>query len=385
MECYFDNAATTRPSKEVADYLYTTMLDQYANPSSLHKKAFEAKKLVEYAEKQVQRVLGLSGRRIVFTSGATESTNLAIKGTLEKFEDPKKLHIITTTIEHPCVSEVFRYYENKGVMSEYISVDRFGKIDQESLLGKIRPNTKLISLIWVNNEFGAVQPISEIIKKIRLINPSAFIHIDAVQGYGKIHDDFSDVDMISISAHKFHGPKGIGALILKKNLSIVPQILGGGQQDNYRSGTINAPLIGAMGKACELLSDEPCFAKLQQLQRYLYDTVCCEFGEEVINTKIKDSEYAPHILNVSFEGLKGEVLLHMMEEDDIFLSTSSACSSHKKNKKSVLKEIGLSQKQIDGTIRISLSEYNTAEQIDFMIQRLSVAVSKLSRLKKGSI
>lgn len=381
MECYFDNAATTIPHEEVAEYLYKAMIQNYANPSSLHLKALDAKKMVEYATRQVQRALNVSDRRVIFTSGATESTNLAIKGSLEKYDDLNKTHILSTCIEHPCVSEVYHYYQNRGVSVDSISVDRYGQLNQDELIRKIYPNTRLVSLIWVNNEFGAVQPISDIIKRVRSINPNTLIHIDAVQGIGKVHDDLSDADMISISAHKFHGPKGIGALILKKKITLIPQMLGGGQQDNFRSGTINAPMIGALGRACELLTDESSI-KIREMQNYLYQCVSERFGESVINTRINQSHYAPHIMNLSFRGLKGEVILHMLEDNDIYLSTSSACSSHKKNKYSVLKEIGLDQAAIDGTIRISLSEYNTNQQIDFLINKLTEAVDKLSLMKK---
>ncbi len=382
MECYFDNAATTIPHRQVADYLYEAMLKNYANPSSLHKKALEAKKIIDYATYQMLQVLNLTGRKAIYTSGATESANLAIKGTLEKYDDLSKNHIITTRIEHPCVSEVFEYYESKGVSVSYVPVDQFGQIDGDSLLSAIRPNTRLISLIWVNNEFGAVQPLSNLISKIRAVSSGILIHIDAVQGYGKIWDDLSDADMISISAHKFHGPKGIGALIIKKNITLFPQMLGGGQQENFRSGTINAPMIGAMGKACEMISFDV-IEHIKRLQTYLFQNLCNKYGEELFNTKPLMGNYAPHILNISFPGLKGEVILHMLEEDGIYLSTASACSSHKQNKNSVLKQIGRTAKDIDGTIRISLSEYNTKEEIDYFIEKLSVITEKLSRFKKG--
>ena len=382
MECYFDNAATTMPHRQVADYLYEAMLNNYANPSSLHKKALEAKKYIDYATPQILQVLNLTGRKVIYTSGATESANLAIKGTLEKYDDLSKNHIITTLIEHPCVSEVFEYYEGKGISVSYIPVDQFGQINEDFLLSAIRPNTRLISLIWVNNEFGSVQPLSKLIPKIRDVSPGILIHIDAVQGYGKILDDLSDADMISISAHKFHGPKGIGALIIKKNITLFPQILGGGQQENIRSGTINAPMIGALGKACEMISFDA-IEHIKQLQTYLFQNLRNKYGDELFNTKLESSNYAPHIMNISFSGLKGEVILHMLEEDGIYLSTASACSSHKKNKNSVLKQIGRTAKEIDGTIRLSLSEYNTKDEIDYFLEKLSVITEKLSRFKKG--
>ncbi len=383
VEAYFDNAATTMPYPEIYETLQKYMMNEYANPSSLHKKGFSAAKAIEYTNKQILKAFKLHDRRVIYTSGATESANLAIKGTMEKYADYTKSKIVTTTIEHPCVSEVFSYYQTKGVDTAYIGVDGYGKINENQLYNEITPNTKIVSIIWVNNEFGALQNLSSIMKNIKKINKNTLIHIDAVQGFGKVNDDLSDADMITISAHKFHGPKGIGALIIKKSVTLFPQMLGGGQQDGFRSGTINAPSIAAMGKSCEIMMKNQAYQKIATIQKYLYDRLFALYGGQILNTKIYENSYGPHILNLSFEGLKGEVLLHMLEENNIYVSTSSACSTHRKDHPSVLSQIGLNKKQIEGTIRISISEFNTREQADHLIDKLSEAVNKL-RLLKGN-
>ncbi len=383
-EAYFDNAASTKPYKETADYMNEYMLSHYANPSSAHKKGFEAHEIIKYTDTQILTAFHLDDRRIIYTSGATESSNLAIKGTLEKITDLSNCRIITTSIEHPCVGEVYKYYENKSVDVRYIGVDEYGKINEESLYDSITSNTKLISIIWVNNELGIVQDISRIMRRIKQINPHALIHIDAVQGFTKVFADLSLADMISVSAHKIHGPKGIGALILKKNIMLQPQNLGGGQQNNFRSGTIPAPLIAGFGKSCEIHYQKSLTDDIRTIQNYLYTELSNKFGSSIFNTKLTENEYAPHILNLSFSGLKGEVIVHMLEEKGIYISMSSACSSHNKTKKTSLSSIGLNQQRIDGTIRISISEFTTIEECKYLIKELSNTIERLKNLYKGN-
>ena len=383
-EAYFDNAASTKPYEEAAEYMKEYMLSCYANPSSAHKKGFEAHKIIEYADTQILTAFNLDKRRIVYTSGATESSNLAIKGTLEKFNDLSTSRIITTSIEHPCVSEVFKYYEKKSVDVQYIDVDLYGIINEKSLYESITSNTKLVSIIWVNNELGIIQDITRIMRRIKQINPHTLIHIDAVQGFTKVIADLSLADMISISAHKIHGPKGIGALILKKNIMLEPQNLGGGQQNNFRSGTIPAPLIAGFGKSCEIHNQKSRIDSISKVQNYLYTELSDKFGSSVFNTKLTENGYAPHILNLSFPGLKGEVIVHMLEEKGIYISMSSACSSHNKTKKTSLTAIGINQQRIDGTIRISISEFTTIEECKYLIKELSNILERLRNLYKGN-
>jgi cysteine desulfurase len=295
---------------------------------------------------------------------------------MQKYDDISKAHIITTEFEHPCVSEAVRYCAQKGAQADFVSVDSYGIIKKDELISAVRPNTKLVSFIWVNNETGAVEPAAELIARIKEKNPSALVHIDATQGFGKIDDPLTGCDMITVSAHKFHGPKGVGALIIKDNITLNTQMHGGGQQGGLRSGTINAPAIAGMGKACEILLARHAKNEIGALQRYLYSRLSASFGEEAINTKLGKSAFAPHIVSISFPGLKSEVLLHMLEQDGIFVSSGSACSSHKKHA-SVLCAVGLDEARIQGTVRISLSEFNTTSEIDFFTEKLQDAVARL--------
>lgn len=377
---YFDNAASTKPYSEVITYLSELLENEYANPSALHKFGYEASKLTDIANEKLKAVYNLNNYDVIFTSGATESVNQAIKGTIERFSDITKTHIVTTPIEHACVTETFAHLEAKGVNASYVKIDKFGKLNIEDLKSKITDKTKLVSVIWVNNETGIVQDIAQISKAIKEVNPSTVFHIDATQGFGKINADLSCADMISISAHKFHGPKGIGALFVKKGINLSAILQGGGQQNNLRSGTINTPLIAAMGKACEQINIPNINSTLSELQKYLYGKIKDTFGEEVINTRIYDSNYAPHIMSLSFNGLKGEVILHMLEDKDIYVATSSACSAHKK-KKSVLENLGFPTERINGTIRISLCEYTTKAEIDYLVENLITSVNLLRKLR----
>lgn len=377
---YLDNAASTRPYDEVIDVLDEYQRSVYANPSALHSFGSKAAKALDYAGENLLKAFGIKDdRNIIYTSGATESANLAIKGVLERSEDISKYNIVTTQTEHACVSRVFDYYQRKGCESRCIPVDHSWRADEDALVNALDERTKLVSLIWVNNEVGAINDITGLAKKIKNVNKDILIHIDAVQGLGKIKADFSDIDMITVSGHKFHAPKGIGALICKKNIVLIPQILGGGQQNNLRSGTVNAPLIAAMGKACEMIaggrSDE-----VAVLQKYLYEKLCSDYGEEAVNSKISTGNFAPHIISVSFEGIKSEVLLHMLENDGIYVSTSSACSAHKKQN-TVLAAYGLSDRRIRATVRISLSEFNTRDEIDFFCDKLKQHVALLSGMR----
>ena len=377
---YFDNAASTKPYDEVIDYYAQISKNIYANPSALHKFGYEAAKLVEEAKEKLLSVYNLKDYDAVFTSGATESANLAIKGTIEKYEDITKTHIVTTGIEHACVTQPCLYLEERGVKVSFLGVDSFGRIDISELENVLNKNTKLVSIIWVNNENGIIQDIKAIAETVKSVCPQALLHLDATQGFGNIPADLSVADLISVSAHKFHGPKGIGALFIKKGVSLNCVEHGGGQQNGLRSGTINAPMIAALGKTCELTDVFSTNRVLKERQRYLYGALEKTFGSDVINSRIFESDYAPHILSISFPSLKGEVLLHMLESSDIYVSTSSACSSHKKIK-SVLANLGFTQEKITGTLRLSISEFTTEEEIDFLVKKLDEAVGTLNLLR----
>ena len=380
-EYYFDNAASARPYEEVTAAVAQWMSEEYANPSSLHKKGMTASSAVSFAAKNILDVLALNDRKVIFTSGATESANTALRGIMEKSQDTGRGNIVTTSIEHPCVSEVFRYYAQRNAEVRTVSTDRFGQINTDELEQAVDSSTRLVSFIWVNNEFGSVQPASRLAEIIKKKNRRTLIHLDAVQGFGKVSDNLSEIDMISLSAHKFHGPKGVGALVLKNGISLAPLILGGGQQDSFRSGTVNAPGIYGCGTAALLTAQRKPHEAVTELRNYLYGRLKDTFGDGIFNTRIYEADYAPHIINISLEPFKGEVMLHMLEESGIYVSTASACSSHKKDSGSVLMSLGISAGRAESALRISLSEFNTKDEADYLTEKLLSTAERLRSLK----
>lgn len=385
MEIYLDNGATTKPRKEVIDIINKSFTEYYGNPSSLHKKGVEIEKMIRKARKQVAKALGADEGEIYFTSGGTESNNLAILGALEG-NKRRGNHIITTKIEHPSVLNVFKVLEERGYDVTYLSVNKKGQIDVEELKNSIKDDTVLISIMYVNNEVGTIQPIEKISKMLSGMEKRPIFHVDAIQAFGKIKFSLKklNVDLMSISGHKIHGPKGIGALYVKKGTKIKSIIFGGNQETGIRSGTENVHGILGLGVAAELVKKE--FSentnKMKKLKIRLFNGI----NENIDNIKVNgfiDEISAPHILNVSFLGIRGEVLLHSLEQDGIYVSTGSACSSKKKSFSHVLEEMGLSEKEMEGAIRISFSPYNTEEEIDYVIERLIFHVRELRKVIVG--
>ena len=330
-------------------------------------------------------MLGIdSKRRVIFTSGASESVNLAVKGTLAKYKNLEDINIITTDIEHPCVTNTFRYFESLNVNTKYITVNEFGVVNIDELINSIDEHTKLVSIIYVNNEFGVVQDIENIIKKIKEKNENVLVHIDATQAVGKVDMRLKEADMISLSAHKFHGPKGVGALVLKENITLIPLIHGGGQQESFRSGTINTPLIAGFNEAIKITYKN--YKENKNIYKELFEYAVKKLNENIkdfqINTPYEKADISYHILNVSFKGIKGEVLLHMLEEYNIYVSVSSACSSRNNSVNTILQAIGVEDELIKGTIRISFSEFNTKEEIDYFILKLKECINRLNLLNK---
>ncbi|MCL1914696.1 MAG: cysteine desulfurase [Eubacteriaceae bacterium] len=377
---YFDNAASTRPYGEVTEGLRDYCMNCYANPSSNHSLGFEALKTLDFASEWLLKELRLPSKNyeVIYTSGATESANLALRGTIERSERLLRSSFAITSIEHHCVSQTAAYLERRGATSCVLKVDKLGQLIPESVSDGINSTTSIASIIWVNNETGAAQDIKGIVDLVKGINPSTLVHIDAAQAFGKVTQDISGVDMVSISGHKFHAPKGVGALIVKKGLQLAPIIFGGGQQKNLRSGTINAPMIYAMGKAARIGIENGSKEQLQELSSYLLKCFVQEFGEEPLNSMLPEGIYSPHILNVSFESLKGEVFMRMLEEQDVFVSTSSACSSKAENKDSALYAMGYGKKRVDSALRISISVDNTKGQIDYLIDKIKNIKKRLS-------
>lgn len=376
-EVYLDNSATTRPYDEVAEYMNYINKFIYGNPSSLHKKGIEAEKMMKKARQSIADTLGASPKEIFFTSGGTESNNLAIIGYLRA--NPRKgKHVITSKIEHPSVLEVFKFLEENGYNVDYIDVDKNGIIDLEMLKKKISKETALISIMYVNNEIGSIQPIDEIVKIRNTCNKETVFHVDGVQAFGKfkINPAKSGIDLLTISSHKIHGPKGIGALYVNEKVRIKPIIFGGGQETLIRSGTENLAGICGFGLACEICNENinANWSKVLEINKYFRNKLKENIKDIII---ISPEDASPYILNVSFKNIKGEVLLHHLEEKEIYISTGSACSSRKSKRSHVLQAMGLSGDIIDGSVRFSFSEINTLEEIDYTVDALKEIIPKI--------
>jgi len=382
MEVYLDNSATTRVRKEVIEKMVEVLEKEYGNPSSLHLKGYQAEKLMKEARENVAKLINGDTEGIVFTSGGTESNNLALIGVAESLRK-KGNHIISSTIEHPSVLNVLKYLEENGFEVTYLDVDKTGKVDIENLKRTITDKTILISIMAVNNEIGTIEPIQEIgeVAKERDI----IFHVDAIQAVGKINIDVKkqNLDMVSLSSHKIHGPKGVGALYIDKSVKIRPIIFGGGQEKNLRSGTENMPGIVGVGVASKLAQENfhENASKLMSLKKRLYEGIVSEIKDVHLNGP-KIEEGAPHILNISFAGIRGEVLLHALEERGIYVSTGSACSSKKKGQSHVLKAIGLKEDLIESAIRFSFGIFNAEEEIDYTISVLKEKVNFLRKYKR---
>lgn len=372
-EIYLDNSATTRPLPEVVEAVTRSLTDSYGNPSSLHNKGLAAERIIKSTRETIARRLAVKNSEIFFTSGGTESNNLAIKGIASNYINRGK-HLITTRIEHPSVLESFIFLEEEGFEVTFLETDRSGNISLENLAESIRPDTTLVSIFHVNNELGTIQPIDQIGKIIKEKNRNTFFHVDAIQSFGKIYLNPANwqVDLLTISAHKIHGIKGTGALYIRKGIDIKPFIMGGGQEHNLRSGTENVPGIAGFQPAIEALPEltgaSPRDKKLDRLRSYLWQKIkdCCP--DAIINSP---EEGAPHIINVSFPGAKGEILIHGLEEEGIYVSTGSACHSRSHEKSHVLRAVKLPERLIEGAIRISLSHFNTEEELDYAIAKIS--------------
>lgn len=374
MFVYLDNSATTRQYERVTEVMKTSMEENYGNPSSLHKLGLVAEKQMRQSRKTVADSLGAKEDEVFFTSGGTESDNTVLFGIAHARKRAGK-KIITTQVEHPAVLESCRLLEQQGFQVEYIGVDDKCRLDMEQLRAAIDSDTILISIMAVNNETGTIMPVSEIAK----IKENALLHTDAVQAYGKISLEHTGADLISVSGHKIHGPKGIGALYVKKGVHLPAYLVGGGQERHMRSGTENVPAILGFGAAVELSRKN--WTMRQETMEKARTHLLAGLLDQVPDIKINSPEDgACSVLNVSFLGTRGEVLLHTLEQDDIYVSTGSACSSNKKGRSHVLSAMGLSEKEIEGAIRFSFSEFNTIEEMDYVLEKVKNAVSRFRRL-----
>lgn len=386
MLVYLDNSATTKPYQEAVDVMTKVLTEDYGNPSSLHTLGIAAEKYVKSARKSFAASIGASEEEVYFTSCGTEADNMAIMGAAAaKKHQGKK--IITTAVEHPAVLEPCRKLEQMGYKVEYIGVDSKCRLDMKQLEAAINDDTILISVMGVNNETGIIMPIKEIIElKDRYNkehNTGILMHTDAVQAFGKIpvnvKGEFKGVDMISISGHKIHGPKGIGGIYVKKGLSLPAFIIGGGQENHMRSGTENTAGIAGFGKAMDIAFDDfdGRVDKMAKAKARLLEAIKSDVKDIIINSP---EESAPSVLNISFMGTRGEVLLHTLEQDNIYVSTGSACSSNKKGQSHVLGAMGLKHKEIEGAIRFSFSEFNNEEEMDYVADKVKQAVTRFRKL-----
>lgn len=380
MEVYLDNSATTRCLPEVAALMTRIMCEEYGNPSSLHKKGVESEKYVRYAKEVIAKCIKVQEKEIFFTSGGTESDNIAlIGGAYANYRAGR--HIITTRIEHPAVLQTCAYLEEQGFMVTYLPVDAKGVISLSDLERAMTKNTILVSIMHTNNEVGAIQPIEQAGELIKRMNPNTLFHVDAVQGFGKcrIYPKRMHIDLLSVSAHKIHGPKGVGFLYISDKAKVRPIIFGGGQQKGMRSGTENVPGIAGMARAIEEI-----FSDFEEKIEYLYSIkerfvkgVSALEGIRLNGPVGRDG--APHVVSVSIQGVRSEVMLHALEDKGIYVSAGSACSSNKPSVSATLKAIGVEKQYLDATLRFSFSLYTTEAEIDYTVKCLGELLPMLRR------
>lgn len=382
MEVYLDNSATTRCFDEVAALMTQIMCEDYGNPSSLHRKGVQAEKYIRYAKDVIARNLKVNEKEIYFTSGGTESDNLALRGCAYA-NCRSGRHLITTQIEHPAVLQTMKHLEEEGFRVTYLPVDEKGCIRLEDLQRAITGETILVSIMHTNNEVGSLQPVAEAGSLIKRMNPRILFHVDAVQGYGKfrIYPKKLKIDLLSVSGHKIHGPKGSGFLYVDEKVKIKPILFGGGQQGGVRSGTENVPAIAGLGKAVELV-----YSNLDQdiAQMYRLKKAFVEGVGKIQNVVINghpDETGAPHVVSVSVKGVRSEVLLHALEDKEIYVSAGSACSARKPQPSATLRAMGIDQELLGSTIRFSFSVFTTMEEINYTLQTMYDIIPMLRKYK----
>ncbi|MDD6404680.1 MAG: cysteine desulfurase family protein [Clostridiales bacterium] len=379
MEAYFDNSATTPVYPEVRDLVVKLMEEDYGNPSSLHLKGVKAAGYIKDARERLARLMKVQPKEIVFTSGGTESNNMAlIGGALANRRAGNK--IITTSVEHASVGSTVDFLKDMGFEVVRIGVDSRGLIDEQQLIDAVDDDTIIVSVMYVNNEIGAVMPIQDLVKRVKEKNPSVLIHVDAIQAFGKytIYPGRMGIDMMSISSHKFHGPKGVGALYIRDRVKVKPIIYGGGQQSGMRSGTENVPGIAGMVLAAEMTYND-LDAKVEHM-RQLKEHLIGELTQ--IEDVYSNSGDAPHIASITFKGVRSEVMLHALEERGVYVSSGSACSSNKHSVSSTLKSIGLPQEKLESTLRFSFSPENTMDQVDYAVDCCKELLPVLRRYRR---
>lgn len=386
MEAYLDNAATTRVFPEVRDIMLQVMEKDFGNPSSRHTKGIEAEGYVTKAVQQIAGTLKCQPKEIVLTSGGTESNNMALIGTALANRRAGK-HVITTRIEHASIHEPFGRLEQMGYEAQYLPVDHNGHLQPEVLEEAVREDTLLVSVMMVNNEMGAVEDIKKLVAVAKQKNPNVIFHVDAIQAYGKyrIVPKRLGIDMMSVSGHKIHGPKGSGFLYVRDGVKISPIILGGGQQRGMRSGTENVPAIAGLGEAVRLIYQQHSekVERLYALKQRLIDGLTAMEGVSINGINgLSLTETAPHIVSASFDGIKSEVMLHALAQEGVYVSSGSACSSNHPDLSGTLKAIGVEDRLLDSTLRFSFSVLSTEEEVDHALEAVAKVLPQLRRFVK---
>lgn len=383
MEVYFDNAATTKVSEAAATAMMTMLTEDYGNPSSLHGKGLVAEKAVEKSRKIIADQLKVSKTDVYFTSGGTEANNMAFYGIGKAYKRDGD-HILVSSIEHPSAKDAAIELSDMGYEVEVIPADGDGYIQVDVVAEMIRPTTVLVSVMHVNNEIGTIQPIESLAKTIKSKNPKTLFHVDGVQSFGKyvLYPSRVGVDLMTISGHKIHGPKGVGAIYVNPKAKILPLIHGGSQQRGLRSGTENVPGIVGLGVAAEeaYLALEERQKTIAQVRTYFIEQVSQHLDDIVFNSDLEKGAY--HIVNFRAVGIKSEVLLHTLEEKGIYVSTGSACSSNKKKHSSTLQAMGQDASATDQAVRVSFSKDNTCDDVNYFVKEMAAVVPLLRRIKK---
>ena len=391
MEVYLDNSATTKPSEGVRNIMMQTLSEDYGNPSSMHRKGIIAEQYMKEAAAIIADAIKADAKDIIFTSGGTESNNLALIGTAMA-NRRRANHIITSRIEHPSVHQSMVYLEKNGFEVDFVPVDYAGKIIKQKLYDLINENTLMVSIMYVNNEIGSVQDIVEISQEIKKRKKDILFHVDAVQAFGKyrIYPKREGIDLLSFSGHKIHGPKGSGVLYVGDKVKISPTILGGGHMRGLRSGTENVPGIAGIGQAVkEIYTDfEEKIARMYRLKQYFLQEISRLEGVSFNGLSMECSpdfelealkKTAPHIMSVSFQSVRSEVFLHALEDKGVYISSGSACSSHHPTPSAALTAIGLSKDLMDATLRFSMSELTTKEEIAYTLEQIKLILPMLRR------
>ncbi len=391
MNVYLDNSATTRPFDEVTEYMAKIMRENYGNPSSMHMAGVDAEREIRTAKETLSSIMKVDAKEIYFTSGGTESDNLAIIGCANAYRR-EGMHLITTKVEHPAVLETMKYLEEQGFSVTYLDTKKDGTIDPDTLKAALTDDTIMVSIMHVNNEIGAVNDIEKVAGVVKGYRPSILFHTDAVQSFGKyrITPARSAIDLVSVSSHKIHGPKGMGALYINDKIKIRPILFGGGQQKGIRSGTENVPGIAGLGLAAKLVYDglEEKVSKLYEMKVFFIEELK-KIPDVSINGIPDRSETveairssAPHIVSASFAGIRAEVLLHALEDKGIYVSSGSACSTNKPSVSATLSAIGLDRSLLDSTLRFSFSTQTTKEELEYTLSTLADVLPMLRRYSR---